>query len=93
MSEWHINNRAWARTRLRVLNEEGWKCRLCGNYANEVDHKQPVWKGGSEYERDNLQAICRGCHIEKTRKERGVSPSLIAGEKAWDNLISEKVKL
>ena len=33
----------------------------------EVDHIQPLEDGGSD-EPDNLQVLCRGCHIDKHRR-------------------------
>lgn len=42
--------------------------------ADEVDHVVPLFKGGANSE-DNLQPLCRECHVEKSvaelREERG----------------------
>ena len=38
--------------------------------ANEVDHKIPKARGGSDYP-ENLQSLCTPCHREKTAKENG----------------------
>ena len=35
----------------------------------ECDHKKPLKDGGAMWDMNNLQAICRGCHIAKTRSE------------------------
>ena len=35
----------------------------------EVDHVQPLANGGAMYAVGNLQTLCRGCHIRKTRIE------------------------
>ena len=60
----------------------GWKCSMrrggrvsgVGDVgALECDHIQPVKNGGSQWERRNLQALCRSCHIRKTREEKHVS--------------------
>ena len=62
--------RAWRRMRLQILERDGYRCRQCGRSGRlEVDHITPIRRGGDEYNPDNLQAICRGCHIEKTRTE------------------------
>lgn len=45
-------------------------CRLCKNAAaTEVDHIEPLSKGGGN-EIENLQPICRPCHIDKSLIER-----------------------
>lgn len=92
MAKWHYGNKKWQRIRRKVLDESNWKCRLCGKYANEVDHIKPIYKGGSEYETENTQALCRDCHINKSRLERGVSPSYVAHSQEWDILISQLVR-
>ena len=90
MSRFHVGNTKWAKIRKQVLDAENWKCRLCGTYANEVDHIEPIYKGGSEYETENLQAICRGCHIQKTKQERNVSRS-IEGSQEWDLVLQHLI--
>ena len=35
----------------------------------EVDHVVPLCEGGEDVE-ENLRAMCRGCHGQKTRRER-----------------------
>ena len=49
----------------------------------EVDHIQPWHRGGS-HDLENLQTLCRGCHIEKTRREN-------RSEKwrEWDSYLEE----
>ena len=56
--------------RRAVLNRDGYRCTSCGKAgALEVDHIRPMYKGGAALSPDNLQALCRACHIEKTRTE------------------------
>ena len=65
------SKRAWRRLRLEILERDGYRCRKCGKAGRlEVDHIKPLRRGGDEYSPGNLQAICRGCHIEKTRTEQ-----------------------
>ena len=64
-----LDKRRWAAVRFRVLDGDGWRCQTCGAYGNEVDHVIPLSRGGSPYAVANLQTLCRGCHIEKTRGE------------------------
>ena len=60
----------WAKTRLRILRRDDWRCYRCGRRnANEVDHVIPAALGGSD-EDDNLAAICVRCHRIKTAEDR-----------------------
>jgi 5-methylcytosine-specific restriction endonuclease McrA len=54
-----------------VASTQNWKCGNCGKTLNawyEIDHKQRLEHGGSN-EVDNLVALCRECHGEKTAME------------------------
>jgi len=43
----------------------------CGNMAEVVDHITPVSKGGSFWDPDNHQPMCKFCHDRKTAREDG----------------------
>ena len=59
----------WRKLRISILQRDNWLCQVCHVAdASEVDHIVPKSLGGSD-DADNLQAICRDCHIEKTQKE------------------------
>ena len=61
----------WRRLRMQVFHEAGWRCEKCRKPgALECDHVIPLAKGGKEWERSNLQALCRSCHFEKTAREK-----------------------
>ena len=64
-----LDRRRWRRVRRQVLDRDGWRCRECGRYGNEVDHVRPLKDGGQPYALDNLQTLDRGCHIRKTASE------------------------
>lgn len=68
-----LDQQRWRKLRFTVLEAAGWACTGCGRYANEVDHVQPLHKAGAPYDTDNLQALCRGCHIAKTRAENSTN--------------------
>jgi hypothetical protein len=54
-----------------VASQQGWKCGKCDNQLTawfEVDHKVRLEYGGSN-EVNNLVALCRECHGEKTTME------------------------
>ena len=76
-----------------MLNEAGWRCKTCGRAGRlDVDHIVPMSDGGSTWDPDNLQSVCRGCHFAKTaqenRRRKVVSPEALD----WDKLVAEMVK-
>ena len=56
--------------KVQILILQDFKCAICGadllNQKHEVDHIQPYSKEGKTC-LANLQALCAGCHLEKTR--------------------------
>ena len=52
-----------------------------GHGRMEVDHVIPLDKGGDPWDLANLQALCRDCHIKKTRRENRRTPT--PAEKRW----------
>ena len=59
--------------RRAVFARDRYRCRTCGGAGRlECDHIRPLWKGGDPWKLANLQSLCRGCHIEKTRAEAPV---------------------
>ena len=91
MSRHHrVNKRRWAAARQRVLNRDGWRCKKCGRPGRlEVHHIVPLHQGGAGYDLDNLEAMCRGCHIAVTAEgnRRKLSPA----EEAWGRLVAAAV--
>lgn len=59
------------RRRFSILQRDGFRCQLCGRTAEhdlvalEVDHMQPVSKGGLDDD-ENLWTLCRDCNQGKT---------------------------
>ena len=79
MSRHHarLNRRRAAHLAAFVLARDGYRCRACGRAGRlEADHVTPLDRGGAPFDPDNMQALCRGCHIAKTRAEnrRPVDP-------------------
>jgi len=55
----------------QIAGEQGQKCKHCDmTFKNtyEVDHIRPLYLGGDN-QRLNLQALCTGCHSEKTSND------------------------
>ena len=55
----------------RVAAEQKWTCNVCTKLLDmtyEIDHRIPLWRHGSNG-RQNLQALCPGCHAKKTYME------------------------
>ncbi|MCX4190830.1 HIT domain-containing protein [Methylophaga sp. OBS3] len=60
------------RSRFEILKRAGNRCELCGISSQErqldVDHIQPVSKGGSNDE-SNFQVLCRKCNAQKGNRD------------------------
>ena len=59
----------WNRVRRRVLSRDRWRCRSCFRYGNECDHRVSIEDNGDWWAEENLQILCRTCHIRKTSAE------------------------
>ena len=93
---WHNKDKPnltrWRRVRLQVLDRDGWACVRCGRKGRiEVDHKKPLEEGGEMYSLSNLAALCRGCHIEKTRQENAARRPPQPEIEAWKAFIEERI--
>ena len=90
---WHhrrLDRKRWERVRREVLDRDGWRCVKCYSYGHEVDHIQPLHKGGAEYDPANLQVLCGGpdgCHARKTALENGGPET--PGRAEWRAMIDE----
>ncbi len=63
--------KAWRETRLAVFQRDGFKCRTCGRRSGlECDHIRAIERAGDWFDMDNLQTLCRGCHIAKSAEDR-----------------------
>ena len=70
-----LDRRRWQWTRLKVFERDGWRCRRCGKAGRlECDHVVPLRKGGAPFDMDNLQTLCRPCHLAKTADDAGRGP-------------------
>ena len=70
-----------------MVDRDGWRCRQCGRAGRmEVDHVVPLDRGGDPWALDNLQALCRACHVHKTAGERRRPPT--PAEAEWRELVS-----
>ena len=89
MSKAHLAltaTRRWQAVRVDVFERDGYRCRACGLPGRlECDHVQPLRRGGDPWDMANLQALCRSCHIAKTRAER--TAALPPEVRAWRELV------
>ena len=67
-----------------VCERQNNQCNGCGDLlecTREVDHRNPLWRGGSN-SLNNLQALCPNCHARKSRVEQQAIPRRYAGSPA-----------
>ena len=84
---WHQTSRhdrgygtAWTKLRLVILRRDSGLCQVCAaqgivTRATEVDHIKDKALGGTDAP-DNLQSICKPCHIAKGIKAQGKTPKV-----------------
>ena len=83
-----LNQRRWRLLRRGTFERDGWRCVRCGKAGRlEADHIVPLAKGGDPYDKANLQTLCRGCHVEKTKTDTGIRPD--PAREAWRALVRE----
>ena len=83
-----LHAKRWAAVRRYVFERDGWRCVECGRAGRlECDHITALERepGQDPYDVNGLQALCRACHIEKTRREN--QRELMPGEIAWRALV------
>ena len=84
----HLNAHRWATVRRLVFVRDGWRCVMCGRAGRlECDHVIPLDRGGDPWDSNNLQTLCRSCHIAKTADENRREPT--PAESAWRELVAE----
>ena len=90
MSHHHtpLNATRWRAVRRAVFDRDGWRCVMCGKAGRlECDHILPLQLGGDPWDMENLQTLCRSCHIRKTAGEN--RRELTLAEEAWQMLADE----
>ena len=65
----------WERLRKQILERDSYLCQPCRERgrvtaAQAVDHIKAKANGGTD-ELENLRAICRACHLDKTMLDTG----------------------
>ena len=65
-----LNKRRWRALRRRALDRDGWRCVKCSKAGRlECDHIVRLEDGGERFDPENIQTLCRGCHINKNAGE------------------------
>ena len=79
-----IHRSKWETIRRAVFKRDGFRCVMCGRAGRlECDHITPLERNPDQnpYDMDGCQALCRDCHISKTRSEN--RKPLTAEQQAW----------
>jgi len=63
----------WNLIRKTAKRRDGHRCVHCGARRKlQVDHIKPIYKGGEEFNLENLQTLCIGCHKVKTQIDNSI---------------------
>lgn len=87
-----LNRGQWAATRLAAFERDGWRCVKCGKAGRlEADHIVPLAFNPDRdpYDLENIQTLCRACHIGKTFSEFSKKTGTKA--RAWERLIADRL--
>ncbi len=63
------NSRKWRKFSL-AFKMQNPVCKYCTQPAAFTDHIDPISEGGSKWDWDNLQALCKSCNGSKTAKQK-----------------------
>ena len=79
--------RKWMQLRASAMIRDCGLCQPCArqgrlSIAVDVDHIKALTNGGTD-DPDNLQAICKACHDDKTRADMGLKPKHTTGIDGW----------
>ena len=81
-----LDQRRWGLVRRAVFERDGYRCVVCGRAGRlEGHHLVALEDGGDPYSLDNVETLCRDCHIAAHRRP------LTAAEQAWRALVDELV--
>lgn len=68
MSQYSARGPAWQAFRRECIKRAGWRCERCKRLGRfEIHHIIPVAKGGKVFDFDNVEVLCRQCHIDHHR--------------------------
>ena len=74
---------AWERVRQQVLIRDRHRCTDCGGVGRfEIHHRQPIHQGGGN-DLDNLETLCRACHLAAHGPHRTLAAM------AWADCVTE----
>ncbi|MDE0190753.1 MAG: HNH endonuclease signature motif containing protein [Gammaproteobacteria bacterium] len=80
--------KGWREVRALVFERDGRRCVECGRTDGlECDHRTPVKDGGDPWDMANLQTLCRGCHIAKTRRDNAKPKT--PHQRQWAALVAD----
>jgi len=70
----YLKSSVWKKIRLAALKHYGAICSKCGEFGSDVHHKTYQRWGGNE-KMEDLEILCRDCHVVLHKVERASRPS------------------
>ena len=81
-----IDPKRWRAVRRAILEAASYRCATCGRYGNQVDHVQPIHRGGPHWPGEGgLQCICAACHRIKSDSE---NPAVVPKRREWQDYLT-----
>ena len=60
-----LNKKLWAHCRFVAFAKANFRCERCGRAGKlEGHHKAGLDHGGAAYDPDNVETLCKNCHLE-----------------------------
>ena len=83
-------SREWKIIRRQIFERDDWRCVECGKIGRlECDHIREITKAKDWFDENNLQTLCRSCHIVKSRSERKIREAKTEKRRKFFEMIGE----
>lgn len=86
----YLGSEVWKSIRQKILDRDGYRCRICGKRTCVVHHRNYDSATMSGDSLDSLISLCRGCHKSVHRDEHGKRHGILETERKLVKLLSHE---